>query len=107
MPVHMRILLTFVFFAVSLAIAGPKKKDQLPAYVLKAPTAVVINDPNAGTSASSPFAKKKAQEDVEQALMKWGRLSVGLVRIVHFSAVRTGRTDRLRDQHSWQIYSGT
>jgi hypothetical protein len=75
MPIRMRVLLIFLV-ATSVAIAGPKKKDQLPAYVLKAHTAVVIIDPSAGIPASSPLANKKAQEDVEQALMKWGRLSL-------------------------------
>jgi hypothetical protein len=78
MPVRMRVLLTFALVATSLAIAGPKKRDQLPAYVLKAHTAVVIVDPSAGTSANSPLANKKAQEDVEQALTKWGRFSLVL-----------------------------
>jgi hypothetical protein len=78
MPVCMRVLLTFALVATPLAIAGPKKKDPLPAYVLKAHTAVVIVDPSAGTSLNSPLANKKAQEDVEQALMKWGRLSLVL-----------------------------
>jgi hypothetical protein len=78
MPIRMRVLLAFVLIATSLALAGPKKRDQLPAYVLKAHTAVVIVDPSAGTSVNSPLANKKAQEDVEQALMKWGRLSLVL-----------------------------
>jgi hypothetical protein len=78
MHIRMHVLLTFILFATSLAIAGPKKKNKLPAYVLKARTAIVIIDPTAGVSASSPLANKKAQEDVEQALMKWGRLSLVL-----------------------------
>jgi hypothetical protein len=35
----------------------------------------VLIDPDAGTSAENPLANKKAQDDVERALMKWGRLS--------------------------------
>ena len=76
MPIRMRVLLTFVLVATSLAIAGPKKKDQLPVYVLKAHTAMVIIDPNAGTSLTDPLANKTAQDEVEKALMKWGRLSL-------------------------------
>jgi hypothetical protein len=76
MLIRVRVLFIFVFIATSLAIAGPKKKEQLPAYILRAHTAIVIIDPNAGVSVSSPLANKKAQEDVEQALMKWGRLSL-------------------------------
>jgi hypothetical protein len=78
MLVRMRIVLTVVLFSTSLAIGGAKQKDQLPAYVLKAHTVAVIIDPSAGTSATSPLANKKAQDDVEQALMKWGRLSLVL-----------------------------
>src|SRR5207302_9787069 len=56
-------------------IAGDKKKILLPAYVLKARTVLVLIDPDAGTSMTSPLANKTAQEDVEKALMKWGRLT--------------------------------
>ena len=50
------------------------KKNLLPAYVVQARTVLVLIDPNAGTSAESPLANKRAQDDVEKALMKWGRL---------------------------------
>jgi len=50
------------------------KKNLLPAYVVQARNVLVLIDPNAGTSAESPLANKKAQDDVEKALMKWGRL---------------------------------
>ena len=75
MIVHMRVLLLIVLLSTSLAIAGNKKKPLLPAYVLKARTVVVLIDPNAGTSLTSPLANKTAQEDVEKALMKWGRFT--------------------------------
>ena len=75
MIVHMRVLLLIVLLSTSLAIAGNKKKPLLPAYVLKARTVVVLIDPNAGTSLASPLANKTAQEDVEKALMKWGRFA--------------------------------
>src|SRR5881409_254752 len=75
MIVHMRVLLLIVLLSTSLAIAGNKKKPLLPAYVLKARTVVVLIDPDAGTSMTSPLANKTAQEDVEKALMKWGRLT--------------------------------
>jgi hypothetical protein len=74
MIVRMRVLL-IVLLSTSLAIAGNKKKPLLPAYVLKARTVAVLIDPNAGTSATSPLANKTAQEDVEKALMKWGRFT--------------------------------
>ena len=64
-----------ILFVSSLAIAGGKKKDLLPAYVLKARTVLVIIDPDAGVSMTAPQENKTAQDDVEKALMKWGRLS--------------------------------
>jgi hypothetical protein len=73
MSIRMRLLLCSVLVLASLTIAGAKKKDELPAYVLKARTVAVLIDPDAGVSVNSPLANKKAQEDVEQALMKWGR----------------------------------
>jgi hypothetical protein len=50
------------------------KKLTLPAYVLNARTVLVVIDPEAETSMTSPQANKKAQDDVEKAFMKWGRL---------------------------------
>jgi len=75
MIVRMRVLLLIVLLSTSLAIAGNKKKPLLPAYVLKARTVAVLIDPNAGTLVTSPLANKTAQEDVEKALMKWGRFT--------------------------------
>ena len=75
MIVRMRVLLLIVLLSTSLAIAGNKKKPLLPAYVLKARTVAVLIDPNASTLVTSPLANKTAQEDVEKALMKWGRFT--------------------------------
>jgi hypothetical protein len=75
MFVRMRVLLLLVLVFTSLAIAADKKKNLLPAYVLRARTVLVLIDPEAGISATSPLANNTAQEDVEKALMKWGRLS--------------------------------
>ena len=71
-------LTLFVFFLVfaSLASAGNKKKASLPAYILKAHTAVVLIDPDAGIDPAAPLANKTAQDDVEKALLKWGRLTL-------------------------------
>lgn len=73
MIVRARVLLLILVVVTSAAIAGPKKKDLLPAYVLKARTVLVIVDPDVGVSMSAPQANKTAQDDVEKALMKWGR----------------------------------
>jgi hypothetical protein len=74
MLVRMRVVLLVVLLSTSLAVAGGKKKILLPDYVLKAHTVRVIIDPDAGTSMTSPQANKTAQDEVEKALMKWGRL---------------------------------
>ncbi len=75
MTVRVRVLLLILFLSASIAITSAKKKPAVPAYVLKAHTVVVLIDPDAGTSLNDPLANKTAQEDVEKALMKWGRLS--------------------------------
>jgi hypothetical protein len=72
---HMRALLCLLLLFTSLAVADKKKKIVMPAYVLAARTVVVLVDPNTGISPASPLANKTAQEDVEKALMKWGRLN--------------------------------
>ena len=75
MPVRMRVSFLMIILVASLATAGDKKKVLLPAYVLQAKTVLVIIDPDAGISMTAPQANKTAQDDVEKALMKWGRLS--------------------------------
>jgi len=74
MRVRVRVILPLLVLSGSLAFAGNNKKTVLPAYVVNARTALVLIDPDAGTSMSAPQANKKAQDDVEKALMKWGRL---------------------------------
>ena len=56
--------------------AKDKKKALLPADVLEARTVLVIIDPDAGIAAEHPNANRMAREDVEKALMKWGRYSL-------------------------------
>lgn len=69
------VLLLLIPLFASLATAGNKKKHILPDSVIKAKTVVVLIDPQAGTSLTSPLANRTAQEDVEKALMRWGRLT--------------------------------
>ncbi len=70
---------TMVAMALGLALAAgtatAKKKEKvlLPDFVLKAETVVVLILPDAGEPMNDPFANRKAQEEVEKALMKWGR----------------------------------
>jgi len=58
--------------------AKDKKKPLLPEDVLRARTVLVVVDPEAGVSVQDPFANRKAQEDVEKALLKWGRFSLAM-----------------------------
>jgi hypothetical protein len=65
-----------ISLSLTLTVASAKKKAQVPDFVLKAQTVCVLIDPDAGTSLTDPFANKTAREDVEKALMKWGRFSL-------------------------------
>ena len=58
-----------------VVLASAKKKENvlLPDYVLKAQTVVVLILPDTGEPMNDPFANRKAQEEVEKAIMKWGR----------------------------------
>jgi len=58
------------------AAKDKKKKILLPADVLQARTVLVVIDPDAGVSAEAPYANRTAQENVEKALMKWGRFEL-------------------------------
>lgn len=55
-----------------------KKKILLPADVLQARTVMVVIDPDAGMPADAPYANRTAQQDVEKALMKWGRFELAM-----------------------------
>jgi hypothetical protein len=59
--------------AAGMGSAKKKEKVLLPDFVLKAQTVVVLILPDAGEPMNDPFANRKAQEEVEKALMKWGR----------------------------------
>jgi hypothetical protein len=61
-----------------VATAKDKKKALLPADILRAQTVVVVVDPNAGMDVQNPNANRTAQEDVEKALMEWGRFSLAM-----------------------------
>ena len=69
----------FALFLIVIPFAPAKdKKEILPAYVLNARTVAVVIDPDAGRSLSNPNENRTAEEDVEKALMNWGRYSVVL-----------------------------
>jgi hypothetical protein len=79
MLVRMRVVIVAVLLFTSLGIAKDKTKSTLPNFVLNAKTVRVLIDPDAGTPVNAPMANKTAQEDVEKALTKWGRLSPVLI----------------------------
>lgn len=55
------------------ANAKDKKKQTLPEYVLRASTVLVVVNPEAGEPLEQPMANATARENVEKALMEWGR----------------------------------
>jgi len=71
---RVRVIILLFVLSASLVFASNNRKSILPAFVVNARTALVLVDPEAGTSVSAPLANTKAQDDVEKALMTWGRL---------------------------------
>jgi len=61
------------FLLVLFASAKEKDKVILPADVQQAQTVLVVIMPEAGEPLADPTANRKALEEVEKALMKWGR----------------------------------
>ncbi len=55
------------------AFAKDKNKPTLPEYVLRAQTVRVMIDPDAGEPLDQPNANATARDNVEKALMEWGR----------------------------------
>jgi hypothetical protein len=73
-----RISISFLLLLllVPLADGKNKKKQTLPDYVLNAQTILVVIHPDAGEPLTNPMANRTAQEDVERAMMKWGRFKL-------------------------------
>ena len=74
---RMSVLLSLALFLTPFANAKDKDKDKnkvlLPADVLNAQTVLVAIQPEAGEPLTDPDANRRAREDVERALTKWGR----------------------------------
>ena len=71
---RLRVTAAILLLLAGLAHAKEKKRGTLPADVVEAQTVIVLIDPDAGISVTDPQGNRTAQEDVEKALMKWGRL---------------------------------
>ncbi len=65
--------------AAGTASAKKKAKVYLPGYVLKAQTVLVVILPDSGQTIDDPLANEKAQADVENAFVKWGRFRLAQV----------------------------
>jgi hypothetical protein len=61
-----------------VAAGKDKKKILLPDDILQARTVLVVVDPEAGVAVDDPLANRKAQENVEKALMSWGRFTLAM-----------------------------
>lgn len=68
------ILLALIYLFLPFAASSRKKeKSALSDVLLKAQTVVVMIDPDAGEPIHDPTANLRAREDVEKALLSWGR----------------------------------
>lgn len=66
-------LLASLLLLTSAVNGKDKHKPALPEYVLRAQTVRVVIDPNAGEPLDQPRANATARDNVEKALMDWGR----------------------------------
>jgi hypothetical protein len=74
MPTRLSWLLLFTVSLVATASAKDKSKATLPEIVLRAQTALVVIAPDAGEPLDHPTANASARDNVEKALLQWGRL---------------------------------
>lgn len=73
MRYHRSLAFSLLLICCLVAFGKDKKKIILPKDVLEARTVLVVIDPDAGITVEAPNANRTAQEDVEKALMNWGR----------------------------------
>ena len=76
MRYHRNLAFSLLLICGLVAAGKDKKKIILPKDVLEARTVLVVIDPDAGIAVEAPNANRTAQEDVEKALMNWGRFSL-------------------------------
>jgi hypothetical protein len=75
-PRSLALSLSLLLVCCLVAAGKDKKKVLLPADVLEARSVLVVIDPDAGLAVEAPMANRTAQEDVEKALMNWGRFTI-------------------------------
>lgn len=73
MPYRKSLAVSLLLASCLVASGKDKKKVLLPADILQARTVLVVVDPGAGIVAEAPLANPTARDDVEKALMSWGR----------------------------------
>ncbi|HZC24442.1 MAG TPA: hypothetical protein VE866_13965 [Candidatus Binatia bacterium] len=73
MKARLSFLLALLVLLTTQAVAKDKNKSTLPEYVLRAQTVRVVIDPDAGEPLDHPNANAMARDNVEKALMEWGR----------------------------------
>jgi hypothetical protein len=74
-PQSRRVFLASLVLAF-LSFAKDKNKNSLPSYVLNAHTVLVMTEPDAGAPLTDLSGNKKALDDVERAISKWGWLTL-------------------------------
>jgi hypothetical protein len=72
------VLLVALLLAPFANAKDKKNKPQLSADILRSQTVLVMISPDAGETLDDPSGNRRAQEDVEKALMKWGRFRLAV-----------------------------
>jgi hypothetical protein len=73
MPRRVSLVLLIALLLSCISLAKKKNKQELPNLVLNAQTVLVVIHPDAGEPLTNPTANRRARENVEAALAKWGR----------------------------------
>ena len=76
MRYHRKAIFCSLLICCLVAAGKNKKKIILSEDVLEARTVLVVIDPDAGIAVEAPNANRTAQQDVEKALMNWGRFTL-------------------------------
>ena len=76
LPTTLTATLLLAPLALAPGVFAKPKDPGLPAYVLQARTVLVVIDPMAGVDLDDPRANEVAREDVQSALLSWGRFEM-------------------------------